>query len=219
MVLTGAAVLGMAMIEMTYPGGSVLSLQMLGLRKLIVTKAMIEMTYPGGSNLSLIAMTHPGGSKLSFDRLADYKMSDGVILKDKYREDLVSYVFPCWAAVTFGLVVLALREPRPRLRRLMTRPGVMACTAAAAALAATGVATYGQFATSTLSGSVWEVSPFSSTWTTTGRQAPAWAIAAAWITLALNRRFRPEPSWLDRAGRLVALGWFVLYLRLLAVPS
>ena len=32
------------------------------------------------------------------------------------------------------------------------------------------------------------------------------AVAVAWILLAASRRWRPEPHWLDRTGRV--LGWF-----------
>jgi hypothetical protein len=31
------------------------------------------------------------------------------------------------------------------------------------------------------------------------------SVAAAWALLAADRRWRPEPSWIDRAGRLVGL--------------
>jgi hypothetical protein len=36
------------------------------------------------------------------------------------------------------------------------------------------------------------------------------AILAAWLTLILRRRWCPEPSWLDRMGRLLAILWLIL---------
>jgi hypothetical protein len=33
------------------------------------------------------------------------------------------------------------------------------------------------------------------------------AVAATWLLLVLDRRWKPEPSWIDRLGRLVALYW------------
>ena len=38
------------------------------------------------------------------------------------------------------------------------------------------------------------------------------AVAAAWLILALCGRWHPEPSWVDRAGRGLGLGWLVLFL-------
>ena len=35
------------------------------------------------------------------------------------------------------------------------------------------------------------------------------AVAGAWLALALSGRWRPEPDWLDRAGRVLGLLWIV----------
>jgi hypothetical protein len=120
------------------------------------------------------------------------------------------------AAATFGLLFLALRQPRPRLRRLMMRPGVMACASADIALIGMAAATVAEF--STEMGWPRAMPELLFRWAWQSHGAPSWAIAAAWITLALNRRFRPEPSWLDRAGRFVAVGWLTVYLQYLAFP-
>ena len=37
------------------------------------------------------------------------------------------------------------------------------------------------------------------------------AVAVAWATLALTRRWRPDPTWPDRLGRLVGLVWVVIF--------
>jgi hypothetical protein len=34
-----------------------------------------------------------------------------------------------------------------------------------------------------------------------------WAVAASWLTLIMNRRWRPERDWIDRAGRVVGIAW------------
>jgi hypothetical protein len=39
---------------------------------------------------------------------------------------------------------------------------------------------------------------------------PGLAVTVAWLTLALNGRWQPEPNWLDRAGRSLGLAWVVL---------
>ena len=36
---------------------------------------------------------------------------------------------------------------------------------------------------------------------------PAIAVASVWAVLALDRRWRPEPAWLDRLGRILGTYW------------
>jgi hypothetical protein len=36
---------------------------------------------------------------------------------------------------------------------------------------------------------------------------PAIAVGSVWAVLALDRRWRPEPRWLDRLGRIVGVYW------------
>ena len=46
-----------------------------------------------------------------------------------------------------------------------------------------------------------------------GMGSPGIAVAIAWIGLAVSGGWRPEASWIDRAGRLVGLGsvaWMML---------
>jgi hypothetical protein len=35
----------------------------------------------------------------------------------------------------------------------------------------------------------------------------AYGVAGAWLALALAGWWRPEPSWVDRLGRALGLGW------------
>jgi hypothetical protein len=44
---------------------------------------------------------------------------------------------------------------------------------------------------------------------------PGWtlggfAVAICWATLALGGRWRAEPSWIDRLGRIVGVAWMVM---------
>ena len=41
-----------------------------------------------------------------------------------------------------------------------------------------------------------------------------WAVAVSWLTLALTGRWHPEPSWVDRWGRV--LGWTWIFVGPLA---
>ena len=36
---------------------------------------------------------------------------------------------------------------------------------------------------------------------------PAFAVGSVWAVLALDRRWRPEPTWLDRLGRILGTYW------------
>ena len=36
---------------------------------------------------------------------------------------------------------------------------------------------------------------------------PAIAVGSVWAVLALDRRWRPEPGWLDRLGRILGAYW------------
>jgi hypothetical protein len=37
-----------------------------------------------------------------------------------------------------------------------------------------------------------------------------WAVVVSWLTLALIGRWRPEPSWVDRWGRVLGFTWIVI---------
>ena len=107
-----------------------------------------------------------------------------------------------------GVMILGLRHPRPPLRRLAFRPGFSASVAVIAAVACNSlilgkgfdfVPASGALATQVyrlLTGIVWP-------WSNVA------AIAAVWSVIALGGRWRPEPDWIDRLGRLLAGLWFV----------
>ncbi|WP_435008445.1 hypothetical protein P12x_005655 [Tundrisphaera lichenicola] len=102
-----------------------------------------------------------------------------------------------------AMIVIRLRRPRPRLVRF--QPGFVACVAVMASL---------------VPGLAW----IASIYHRPGFQRPqgfeqAWAIATswtdaavlgAWLALWLGRKWRPEPSWIDRMGRALGLYWIVL---------
>jgi len=59
----------------------------------------------------------------------------------------------------------------------------------------------------------------------TGRQSPLWgraeggtlpgfAVLAAWTFLVVSGRFRPEPNWFDRTGRVIGVAWIgIMFVR------
>jgi hypothetical protein len=207
----------------------------------------------------------------------------------------IEAAYPFLMTSTFALVILRLRQPRPRIRRLFRQPGMAACSAAAMMLvvqllgivpfeivwsvrnmiaqastppvnlpqinagigfnspAAKTNAQYGaptQAARSPDSGTtspdsggaapspppqgqppgIFPSIPGMNMPTQPVDYWPAWyiifhihvhmihrgyvaaAVAGAWFVLALAGWWRPEPSWIDRAGRVVGFLWIVPYL-------
>jgi hypothetical protein len=95
-------------------------------------------------------------------------------------------------------LILRLRRPRPPLRTLIHQPGFAACAAPVAVVLATLPLAF--FAPSGLAGQVIEI----------GGQGLAVAAAPlAWLFLIATRRWNPEPSWIDRLGRVLGVLWMV----------
>lgn len=100
---------------------------------------------------------------------------------------------------TLTWLVLRLRGPRPNLRHLARKPGFVAC------LVAVAVTAFGSVSTLVYQAGLFGSNP--ADWLIAGiwTQRIGFSVAAAWLTLALNRRWRPERGWIDRMGRV--LGW------------
>jgi hypothetical protein len=120
----------------------------------------------------------------------------------------ISYAAAMWSLA--GLV-LRLRQPRPDVRFLTRQPGMVAFMAAAIVLAIRLM----NF------GSVLSVLVIDGTYFWLGQIAldldpESWraipseigcAVAAAWIVQATGGRWRSEPSWIDRMGRILGIYW------------
>ncbi len=110
-------------------------------------------------------------------------------------------LLPGVAILALALLALRLRLPRPRrCLRIWTQPGSLACLAIAIA---TSISYFGS-----LAGMLARDAPIGPPpWLFINSQSPirtaGTSVAAAWITLHLTGRWRPEPSWLDRAGRIL----------------
>lgn len=116
-------------------------------------------------------------------------------------------------SVPFGILwmlsILGLRflPPRPSLRHLARRPGMVACCVVAVYtlwnIAWTGLwAAKGGFAANH---NFW-----SDLLPGLGHQVGG-VLPAAWVTLAFSGRWRSEPSWFDRAGRLLGAYFIVMF--------
>jgi hypothetical protein len=122
---------------------------------------------------------------------------------------------PAWT-LTLTLACLALRKPRPALRRLAREPGFAACAAVVMATAFLGSsAIVGSLARRAAS-TPWnrfELAELSSGWQATVSES--WrqfglVVAAVWGLLAVTGSLRPRPTWIDRAGRILGVYWFVI---------
>jgi hypothetical protein len=97
-------------------------------------------------------------------------------------------------STTLAALIYRLRRPRPRWRRLVRQPGMAAVLTAVI---------------------VWLASlPLVVLEPDLGRPAvlAGFGITARWGLLRLSRRWRCEPSWVDRLGRLVGITWIALSL-------
>jgi hypothetical protein len=130
-------------------------------------------------------------------------------------------IYPLVVAWTFGLFLLRLRSPRPRLRRMARQPGFAAEFAVLAALAVTvgelagwRIAGCGlrHFVNLTLRGQILREMLDNGLRFDETIQQVASAVGSVWVVMFLGRVLRPERSWIDRLGRALGVLWIVMYL-------
>jgi hypothetical protein len=122
---------------------------------------------------------------------------------------LEDVVLPFLMAWTVAVVPLRLLKPRPKFRHLARQPGPMAGLVVTMSIGFLGLVvaigcvyrSWRGFGLDT----VMLILGFDLLPTALGL-----AILAAWTTLLLGRRWRAEPSWLDRMGRMLGVAWIVL---------
>jgi hypothetical protein len=117
---------------------------------------------------------------------------------------------PTAVAWTLAVLALGLRAPRPGRRKLARRPGLVAGLAILPTLVAWGAFALGVWL---VRGSFVDKVPMV-------MAAPmGLSVLAAWLPLILGRRWRPEPTWTDRLGRLLGIYWIASGLILLGLFS
>ncbi len=109
---------------------------------------------------------------------------------------------------SFLMLTLRSRQPRAPIRRLVLQPGTSACfVVTVAALYDKVEFDMGQMLAVE---ALWRVRS-ASDWIYFLTSEPSYKLACivpvTWILLALGRRQRPEPGWIDRSGRLLGWGW------------
>jgi hypothetical protein len=113
-------------------------------------------------------------------------------------------------ALTISLIPLRFRRPRPR--RPGRHPGTVACCAVAMALAfilAREAISWLRPVPSQTLLSVPHYRAINFIFNLDRLDLYSFAVAGAWLALALSGRWRPEPDWLDRTGRVLGLLWIV----------
>jgi hypothetical protein len=124
---------------------------------------------------------------------------------DRVATLLLVLVMSCLATWTVAVALLVLRRPRPGLRRLVRRPGAMACLAAGVATLA-NLAIYLAAEGSRLA----EMSNWAGPILVSSILAGT-AVASCWLTMAASGRWRAERAWLDRLGRALGFAWLASY--------
>jgi hypothetical protein len=110
--------------------------------------------------------------------------------------------------LTLAYLPIRLKQPRPPLRRLIVQPGMAACLAVSIVVVIDAIS-WGIFWARLKSGDAtnmvarfWRLS----------HEHPGPAVLAVWLGLILSRRWRPEPGWIDRFGRLIGVLWLLTLL-------
>jgi hypothetical protein len=101
------------------------------------------------------------------------------------------------------VVILRLRRPRPRLRALLIQPGMVACAVATLAIAIVALWAVPLLARGSIY--VRRENLFS-----TFSPQVSFAVIGAWFAVAVSGRWRPERSWIDRAGRITGIVWIAV---------
>jgi hypothetical protein len=111
-------------------------------------------------------------------------------------------------ALSLGVLALRIRPPRPGWRRVGRQPGFAACLAVA--VTAVFQCFFGApHLLATAGNSVrWELQAFLFLMRIVLPYDTTIAIVSVWLVLAVGGVWRAEPSWVDRAGRVLG-GYFI----------
>jgi hypothetical protein len=139
---------------------------------------------------------------------------------DDFIPEMLLLATPPAVAATLAVLAMRLRQPRPLWRKLTRQPGLAACLvlvptwALAAAFTVVNVLSIDRMTPPFKDGSTYaqQAGVWGEGFATWGGLLGGFAVLIAWATLAISGRWRAEPSWLDRLGRLVGLAWIALAL-------
>ncbi|MDB5350761.1 MAG: hypothetical protein JWN86_2008 [Planctomycetota bacterium] len=114
---------------------------------------------------------------------------------------------------TWAILLLRLRGPRPGWRRVTRQPGMTACLSALILFAIVAtvealVISRSIYSQSLFAAEFWRDVPGSLLeFLALGSPFIGLGVALSWLLMAVQRGWRSEPSWIDRAGRAIGLLW------------
>jgi len=135
----------------------------------------------------------------------------GLLGAGRFRESgfvLAVLSLPVAVAWTVAVIPLRLKRPRPSWRRLAREPGWLAACSAVPGMAllglGVGVCFFGW------GRSIFYVDDIEVSLFTLAPSLAGATVLGSWMTLILGRRWRAEPSWLDRLGRALGVYWLAM---------
>jgi hypothetical protein len=154
---------------------------------------------------------YSGPENFSFFRLTEDRSFFRFMKTSKTWVNLPFLLILTWAP---ALVFLRFLQPRPHFRRIFRQPGMVACSATLFVIGCLGVemAVCGANGTEHFSVNVkskYFLVCFFGTLDDV-RWITPYVVTSAWALLALGGRWRCEPSWIDRTGRLIGGFWVAL---------
>jgi hypothetical protein len=181
-------------------------------RRLTLFDAMVLVAAVG---IGLVLVRASEGRAIRMEHYVSHGVTPPPSPLGQIAREVVRY-WPVVTAATPTLLILRLRRPRPSRWRLFSPPGLVACAAATIATILSALwITLGRFCVyrdfwGRTGSNRHEFKAWNVALDACSSPAVAFAVAAAWGSMALAGRWRPEPSWIDRAGRLVGLFWLAL---------
>lgn len=125
-----------------------------------------------------------------------------------------SFTVPFACPLTLAVLLLRFRRPRPGIRRLTRQPGLAACFTAAVTLIPSLVGLVGTALVRGQTPTRFPQTTEMERWISYAFiLVPAYtgaAVLGAWGLLLVSRRWRAEPSWIDRLGRVIGAYWIAL---------
>ncbi len=122
---------------------------------------------------------------------------------------IVRYSYPVAVIWSLTVLVLAITPPCPPVRRLVRQPGFVACCVVAMTVLITGPLAFAISQHNFIAGlpTSTRLQIYLGEALTFRRGEGGFAVASAWLVLWANGRWRSQPSWADRLGRLLGLFW------------
>lgn len=109
--------------------------------------------------------------------------------------------------LSFALILIRFRPPRPGRRRLWRQPGLAASVAAMSGVAIKALSTAVSDHARLWGPDNFDVEVFNGPWPYCGP-----AVAGAWLALYVSGLWRAERSLIDRFGRLLGVCWLLEFL-------